>query len=55
MSWQVIVALVVMVPIILIPVFLVWFLNLNGVYAAWKARRAASKERSLESERVRSG
>jgi len=31
MEWQIIVALVVMTPIILIPVVLVWYLNSNGI------------------------
>jgi hypothetical protein len=40
MSWQVIVALVVAVPVILLPVVLVWFLNLRGVLGIFKAFRA---------------
>lgn len=34
MEWQFIVALIVMVPIILLPVAFIWYLNLGGVYAA---------------------
>ncbi len=34
MEWQFIVALVVMIPIILLPVAFVWYLNLGGLYAA---------------------
>ena len=41
MEWQFIVALVVMIPIILLPVAFVWYLNLGGLYAA--AREARSK------------
>jgi len=57
MEWQFIVALVVMIPIILLPVAFVWYLNLGGVFAAMrKARkeRAAEKER-LASEKAKAG
>jgi len=39
MEWQIIVALVLAIPIILIPVALVWYLNIGGVYAAIKEAR----------------
>lgn len=44
MEWQVILALVVAIPIILIPIALVWYINVGGIYLAIKearARRAA--------------
>ena len=34
MEWQVILVLVITIPIILIPVALVWYLNIGGIYAA---------------------
>ena len=34
MEWQLILALVIAIPIILIPVVLVWYLNIGGIYAA---------------------
>jgi len=40
MSWQVIVALVVMLPVILIPAAFVWYLNIGGVSAWIRAARA---------------
>jgi hypothetical protein len=40
MQWQVIVALVVAVPVILIPVVFVWYLNAGGIYTAIKEARA---------------
>jgi hypothetical protein len=40
MDWQIIVALVVMVPVILAPVALVWFLNLGGIAASLKRVRS---------------
>ena len=49
MEWQIIVALVVAVPIILLPLVLVWYLNIGGVFAAVRgarARRAAQRGRA---------
>lgn len=46
MEWQVIVALVIAVPVILFPVALVWYINIGGIYKAIKkaqARRAARR------------
>jgi hypothetical protein len=40
MEWQVIVALVVAIPVILFPVAFVWYLNLGGIYTAIKEARA---------------
>lgn len=47
MEWQVIVALVIAIPIILFPVAFVWYLNIGGIYTAIKearARRVAHKK-----------
>ncbi len=40
MEWQIIVALVIAIPIILFPVAFVWYLNIGGIYAAIKEARA---------------
>jgi hypothetical protein len=51
MEWQIIVALVIAVPIILIPVVFVWYLNAGGVFRAlqvFRQRRRASRERMVE-------
>ncbi|MBL7127177.1 MAG: hypothetical protein ISS58_08285 [Dehalococcoidales bacterium] len=40
MEWQIIVALVIAIPIILFPVAFVWFLNIGGIYASVKEARA---------------
>lgn len=55
MEWQIVVALLVAVPIILFPVALVWFLNIGGVYAAVKealARRATQRKATRELVKV---
>ena len=40
MDWQIIIALVVAIPIILFPVVLVWYINAGGIFAAIKEARA---------------
>jgi hypothetical protein len=47
MEWQVIVALVIAIPIILFPVAFVWYLNIGGFFALIRearARRVAHKK-----------
>ena len=39
MEWQLILALIIVVPIILVPVVLVWYLNIGGIYAAIREGR----------------
>ncbi len=39
MEWQVILALVLAIPIMLIPVALIWYINIGGIYAAIKDAR----------------
>ena len=52
MEWQFIVALVVMVPVILLPVAFVWYLNLGGILAAVRRARATDKERLATETKV---
>jgi hypothetical protein len=52
MQWEFIVALVLAVPLILLPVVFVWYLNIGGIYSA--IQRARSKTAAREREaRVR--
>jgi hypothetical protein len=47
MEWQIIVALVIAIPVILFPVALIWCINFGGIYLAVKearAKRAACKK-----------
>ena len=39
MQWELVVALVVAIPIILFPAAFVWYLNIGGIYAAIKEAR----------------
>ena len=51
MGWQVIVAMVVMIPVILLPVAFIWYLNFGGIYTAIREARAARAARK-QSKRV---
>jgi hypothetical protein len=56
MEWQMIVMLVVFIPIVLLPVAFVWYLNLGGIRAALRSARrgkVADKEQSSAPEEVR--
>ena len=48
MQWELLVALVVAIPIILFPAAYIWYLNIGGVYAAikeaWEKRAAREKD-----------
>ncbi len=48
MEWQIIVALVVAIPIILLPVAFIWYLNLGGIYTAIREARARRAARVKE-------
>jgi len=53
MSWQVIVALVVILPVILFPAAFVWYLNIGGLYAAVRQavkRRTGEEKKALETD-----
>ena len=39
MQWEIVLALVVAIPVILIPAAFVWYLNTGGVYAAIREMR----------------
>ena len=53
MGWQTILALVVIIPVILIPVAFVWYLNIGGIHAVLKEakekRTAPKKELKTKS------
>ena len=46
MEWQIVVALVIAIPVILFPVAFVWFLNISGILTVWKESRAREKRRA---------
>ena len=52
MEWQIVVALIIAIPIILIPVVFVWFLNFGGILAALKEARSRRAAQSLHTEEL---
>jgi hypothetical protein len=53
MQWQVIVALVIAVPIILFPVAFVWYLNLGGLVQAVREARQAKAAQKKEAATIK--
>ena len=45
MEWWAILALVLGIPLILLPVALVWYLNISGIYQVIRSTRAREKKR----------
>ena len=39
MQWELVVALVIAIPVILFPAAYIWYINLGGIYAAIKEAR----------------
>ena len=52
MQWELVVALVIVIPIILFPAAFVWYLNIGGIYAAIKEARQARTVREKEAGTV---
>jgi CDP-diglyceride synthetase len=52
MEWQIIVAMVLAVPIILLPVAFVWYLDIGGILAGRKARRQKAATEAAAEEVV---
>ena len=44
MEWQVIVAMVLVAPILLAPVALIWYINIGGIFLAFKERARERKK-----------
>ena len=54
MQWEFVVALVVVIPIILLPVAFVWYsLNISGLYKVIKDRRHRQKRLAIYGKEVR--
>ena len=46
MQWELIVALVVAIPVVLFPVALVWYLNIGGIVHAVREAKAAREKKA---------
>ncbi len=56
MQWELVIALVIAIPIILFPAAYVWYLNIGGIYAAIKdarAKRVAQEKGAGEAAKVK--
>jgi hypothetical protein len=45
MEWQIVVALVVAIPVILFPAAFVWYLNIGGIVQALREARTATEQK----------
>lgn len=52
MEWQAILALVLVIPLILVPVAFIWYLNVGGLYVAIKEGRLRAFEPVLRRMRI---
>jgi len=52
MEWQVILALVLGIPVILLPVAFVWYLNVSGLYRVVRDARQRQKRRAAHEEQI---
>jgi hypothetical protein len=50
MEWQIIIALVIAIPVILFPAAFVWYLNIGGIVNAVKEARARKAARENEAK-----
>ena len=51
MEWQIILALVVGIPVILLPIAFVWYLNISGLYKVVCDARQRQKRRAAREEK----
>jgi len=52
MEWQVVLALILAIPVILIPVALIWYINVGGVRLALKEARERRAARAKETDKM---
>lgn len=50
MQWELIVAIIIAIPIILFPAAYIWYLNIGGIYAAIKEARTRRIAREVKTE-----
>jgi len=56
MEWYIILAIVLAIPVVLLPVLLIWYLNASGIYTVIREtmkRRAARQRREREARLTR--
>jgi hypothetical protein len=53
MNWQIVIAIVIAIPVILFPAAYVWYMNRGGIYEAVKAARTRRLYHNREREITR--
>ena len=56
MEWYVILAIILAIPVILIPVLFIWYTNVSGIYTVimeTRKRKAAHRRRDREAQLAR--
>ena len=51
MEWQIILALVLGIPTVLLPIAFVWYLNISGLYQVVRDARQRQKRRASHEEK----
>ena len=46
MSISIIIAIIIAIPVILLPVAFIWFVNVSGLWTVWKESRARERRRA---------
>ena len=52
MQWELIVALVLAIPIILFPVALIWYVNISGLYQVMQDARQRQKAKAAREKKL---
>jgi hypothetical protein len=50
MQWELIIALVIAIPVVLFPAAFVWYLNIGGIVQAVREARAARAKKTTEAK-----
>ena len=50
MEWQIVIALIVAIPFMLIPLVFIWYLNIGGIHAVIKESRERKLARKKKAE-----
>jgi hypothetical protein len=56
MEWELVIALIIAIPIILFPAAYVWYLNIGGIYMAMKelqTKRVANEKKARKTENIK--
>ena len=52
MQWELIVALVLVIPLIFLPAALIWYVNVSGLYQVMREARQRAKRRAAREKKA---